>query len=222
MADIYHVLNRGVDKRKIFLDQQDHLRFIHDLYEFNDNRVIGSTSDRFKASNKDNDLVGRSTKQPRKPMVNIYAFCLMPNHFHLLLGPIIENGISKFLRKLDMGYAKYFNIKHKRKGALFESRYKSILISKSNHFLNLPYYIHLNPLDMEFSEWRNRKIKDHDKAIKYLNNYRWSSHLDYCGKKNFPSVTNRELLLDVFGGQEKYKKDINKWLEEMKIDNIGE
>jgi len=222
MSDIYHVLNRGVDKRNIFLDQQDYLRFIHDLFEFNDDRIIGTTSSYFKTSNRNNDLVSRNIKKPRKLLVSIHAFCLMPNHFHLLLDPIIENGISKFLRKLDMGYAKYFNIKYKRKGTLFEGRYKSILVSESNHFLNLPYYIHLNPLDLKFSEWRERKLKDHNKAIEYLNNYRWSSHLDYCGKKNFPSVTNREFLLDVFGGEEKYKKDINKWLQEMEIDSMRE
>jgi putative transposase len=222
MSDIYHVLNRGVDKRNIFLNQQDYLRFIHDLFEFNDDRVVSTTSDCFRALNKNNDLVSRKIRKPRKLLVNIHAFCLMPNHYHLLLEPIIENGVSRFLRKLDMGYAKYFNHKYKRKGTLFESRYKSILISNSNHFLNLPYYIHLNPLDMKFPQWRERKLKDYNKAIEYLNGYRWSSHMDYCGKKNFPSVTDRKLLLDIFGGEEKYKQSINKWLKEMRINNVRE
>jgi len=86
----------------------------------------------------------------------------------------------------------------------------------------LPYYIHLNPLDIEFPEWRSRKLKDYNKAIEFLNNYRWSSHLDYCGKKNFPSVTNREFLLDVFGGTEKYAESIKKWLKDLKLEAIRE
>jgi putative transposase len=130
------------------------------------------------------------------------------------------NGIAKFMQKLGTGYTMSFNKKYKRKGTLFQSTYNAILINKQNHFLNLPYYIHLNPLDIQFPEWRDRRIKDYNKAIEYLNNYRWSSHLDYCGEKNFPSVTNREFLSDVFGGQEKYKKDMRKWLKEMEIYNI--
>lgn len=222
MSDIYHVLNRGVDKRKIFSDEQDYLRFVHDLFEFNDDKIIGTTSNNFKIFNKNNDIVSRNIRKPRKLLVNIHAFCIMPNHYHLLLSPNIENGISKFLKKLDMGYAKYFNIKYKRRGALFEGRYKSILISKSNHFLNLPYYIHLNPLDLKFSEWRERKLENHDKAIKYLKNYKWSSHLDYLGIKNFPSVTDRKLLLDIFGGENKYEQSIDNWLKEMEMGNMRE
>ncbi|MFZ5559611.1 MAG: transposase [Patescibacteria group bacterium] len=222
MSDIYHILNRGVDKRKIFLDKQDYFRFIHDLFEFNDNRIIGTTSNYFRISNKNNDLVSRNIGKPRDLLIDIYAFCLMPNHYHLLVSPKIENGISKFLRKLDMGYAKYFNQKHKRKGTLFESRYKSILIEKESHFYNLPFYIHLNPLDIKFPEWRERKLKDYNKAIEFLNNYRWSSHLDYCGKKNFPSVTSREFLLEVFGGEERYKNSIEDWLKDMQLERIRE
>ncbi|PJE57510.1 MAG: hypothetical protein COU82_01620 [Candidatus Portnoybacteria bacterium CG10_big_fil_rev_8_21_14_0_10_38_18] len=217
MSEIYHVLNRGVDRRKIFLNKQDYFRFIHDLFVFNDQKIVNTT---FRAFGKFqmNDIASRSL--PRKLLVDIYAFCLMPNHYHLVLSPRIEMGISKFIKKLDMGYAKYFNQKYKRKGTLYESRYKSILIEKESHFYHLPYYIHLNPLDIEFPEWREGKLRNRNKAIEFLDNYRWSSHLDYSGKKNFPSVTNRGFLLDVFGGEEKYRKSIEKWLEDLEINTI--
>ncbi len=218
MAEVYHVLNRSMDKRKIFLDKQDYFRFIHDLFEFNDEDLVNTTFYSFKRS-KDNVLEGRKIKE-RKLLVDILAFTVMPNHYHLLLSPKVENGIVKFMQKLGAGYVRYFNIKYKRKGTIFEGRYKHILVEKEPHFYHLPYYIHLNPLDIEFPEWRVRKLKDYNKAIEFLNNYRWSSHLDYSGKKNFPSVTNREFLLDVFGGEEKYKDSINKWLEEMELDRI--
>ncbi|MFH1129167.1 MAG: transposase [Patescibacteria group bacterium] len=212
MAEIYHILNRSIDKKKIFLNDKDYFRFVHDLFEFNDESLASKYS----------VLEGPNIRKPRKLLVNIHAFCLMPNHYHLLISEIREGGISKFMQKLGAGYVRYFNARYKRKGTIFESRYKSILISNSNHFLNLPYYIHLNPLDLKFPEWRERKIKDYNKATEYLDKYRWSSHMDYSNIKNFPSVTDRKLLLDIFGGEEKYKQSINRWLKEMEIGDMGE
>jgi len=216
--EIYHIINRGVDKRKIFLNDKDYLRFIHDLFEFNDEAPAENIY--YKSTNIESYEVKPRKMKERKLLVDILIFCLMPNHFHLILKQRKDNGIARFMQKLGTGYTMSFNKKYKRAGSLFQSTYNAILIDKQNYFLNLPYYIHLNPLDPEFPEWRDRKMKDYNKAIEYLNNYRWSSHLDYCGKRNFPSVTNREFLLDVFGGEENYKKDINKWLKEMEIYNI--
>jgi len=214
MANLFHVLNRGVDKRNIFLDKQDHFRFIHDLYELNNQDVVNTT---FRVFGKMNDLRGRTIniedKKPRKLLVDIHAFAMMPNHYHLLLSPKIEGGISKFMNKLNMGYVKYFNQKYKRQGTLFQGRSKKILIEDESHFIHLPYYIHLNPLDMHSPEWRDRELKDLKSAIKYLENYRWSSHMDYAGIKNFPSVTNRDFLLRYFGGVKDYKNYIYCWLK---------
>lgn len=225
MSDICHVLSRGVDKRKIFLGEQDYFRFIHNLFVLNNQKVIHTAYYNPKkfSNNQTGDIAGPNIKrEPRKLLVEIMGFCLMPNHYHLLLDPLIENGVSRFMKKLNMAYAKYFNQKYKRKGTLFESRYKSILVRNESHFYNLPYYIHLNPLDIEFPEWRDRKLKNYNKAIEFLNNYRWSSHLDYLGKHNFPSVTNREFLMEVFGGTDKYKNSIENWLKDMGLKEIRE
>ena len=227
MAEIYHILNRGVDKRKIFLDKQDYFRFIHDLFEFNDQKLVNTTFRVFQRE-AGNVLKGRtfnpseSRRKTRKLLIDIHAFCLMSNHYHLLLSERIENGISRFMQKLGAGYVRYFNQKHKRKGTLFENTYKSIFVSKEPHFYHLPYYIHLNPLDIEFPEWREGKLRNYQKAMEFLNNYRWSSHSDYLGTKNFPSITNRDFLLDVFGGENKYKQSIEKWLKELEMERIRE
>lgn len=77
-------------------------------------------------------------------------------------------------------------------------------------------------MDLNFFEWRKRELKDHKNAIKFLENYRWSSHLDYVGIKNFPSVTQREFLLEYFGGPEKYKQSISEWLKNLDIENFRE
>jgi putative transposase len=218
--EIYHILNRGVEQRNIFLNDKDYLRFIHDLYEFNDEAPAENIY--YKSISLESYEVKPRKIRERKSIVEILAFCLMPNHYHLLLKQKKDNGISKFMQKLGTGYTMSFNKKYKRKGTLFQNTYKAILIDKQNHFYNLPYYIHLNPLDIKFPEWRERKLKDYNKALEYLNNYRWSSHLDYCGNKNFPSVTNREFLLDVFNREDKYKQSIEKWLKDMNVSNIRE
>jgi putative transposase len=142
----------------------------------------------------------------------------MPNHYHLLLTPRVEGGVTKFMQKLNMGYAKYFNQKYERVGALFQGRFKSVPVVHEAHFLHLPFYIHFNPLDLFLPSWRERKIKDYQSALDFLGSYRWSSHLDYFGKKNFPSVTNRELLLDFFEGIEGYQKRTKEWLQEIDLE----
>jgi putative transposase len=220
MTDIFHALSRGVDKRKIFLDKQDYFRFIHNLFELNNQEVVGTTYRFFKKSYDIASRIDRKSREPRKLLVDILAFCLMPNHYHLLLIPRIEKGISRFMKKLNMAYAKYFNIRYKRKGTLFEGRYKSVLVETEAHFIHLPYYIHLNPLDLKVPEWRNSEIKDYQEALKFLESYRWSSYLDYIGKKNFPSVTNRELLTEFYGGYDDYQNSIKRWLEERSVEGV--
>jgi len=219
-GEIFHILNRGVDKRNIFLDNQDYFRFVHNLFEFNDPSPVFNLG-YFLNRNQSIDLRSRYIKRkPRKLIVEILAFCLMPNHFHLLIRQKEKGGITKFMRKLGVGYAKYFNQKYQRTGALFQGRYKAVLVNREAHFIHLPYYIHFNPLDLLMLDWRIGKIKNYKKAIDFLNSYRWSSHLDYAGRKNFPSVTQREFLLKIFGGAESYRKEVKNWLKEMDLVEI--
>ncbi len=220
MTDIIHVLNRGVDKRKIFLDEQDYFRFVHDLFEFNDQSPVNTTFRIFQKNVIARRTVGLTERKPRKLLVNIHAFCLMSNHYHLLLTQRIENGIPRFMKKLNMGYARYFNERYERRGTLFEGRYKSVAVKDDAHFIHLPYYIHLNPLDLKFPEWRDRKLKNYRRAINFLNSYRWSSHLDYAGQGNFPSITQREFLIKFFGGTGEYKKGIKQWLRELDLNEV--
>lgn len=218
-GEIYHIYNRGVEKRKIFLEDEDYLRFIHDLFEFNDENPAKNFHYYFKFKFKEVPLP-KIEREPRKLLVEILAFCLMPNHFHLMVRQKVENGITQFMRKLGTGYTNYFNQKYERVGPLFQGTFKIVHIKQDAHFLHLPYYIHLNPLDLKFPEWRNKEIKNYKEAMKFLENYRWSSFLDYIGKKNFPSVTQREFLSEFFEGPEEYKKDTLKWLKEMDLEEI--
>lgn len=182
--EFFHVLNRGVDKREIVLDDSDRLRFVHDLYTFNN-----------VESAINYGLADRTIVQKRRALlVDIHAFCLMGNHYHLLLTERTENGIPLFMKKLNMGYAKYFNERYERTGALWQGKYKKVPVKRDAHFLYIPYYIHLNPLDFQFPEWRTGNVRNFEQVLAYLENYRWSSYLDYLGRSNFPSVTRRDQL----------------------------
>lgn len=209
---IYHIYNRGVEKRNIFLDDRDYFRFLHDLFEFNDENSVFNVAYYFNSGSKEIKSQGpKKEKKPRKLLVEILIFTLMPNHFHLLLKQKRENGIVKFMQKLGTGYTNYFNKKYERVGGLFQGRFKAVLISEEAHFIHLPFYIHTNPLDLIYGsstsiDWRER--------MKFLENYRWSSYLDYIGKKNFPSLTSREFLLEFWGGEKEYLKETEKWLRE--------
>lgn len=223
MPEIFHTLNRGVDKRQIFLNDQDRFRFVHDLFEFNDGNLANNTARNSRGGNSVTlvDFASRPVeRKPRKLLVDILAFCLMGNHYHLLLSPRVEGSLVKFMRKLNIGYAKYFNEKYKRSGALFEGRYKSVHIQSHAHFLHMPYYIHLNPLDLCAPEWRERKIRNYNRAINFLESYRWSSFLDYVGETNFPSVTSRSFLQRFFSGPKQYRRETYNWLKEMEVDKL--
>lgn len=214
MVEILHVLNRGVDKRNIFIYDTDYIRFIHNLFEFNNQE---RTNNNFNCFNKKHNDIGSRYK---KRLVDILAFCLMPNHYHLLLRAIEEGGIAKFMQKINIGYAKYFNQKYDRKGTLFESRYKAITIERQAHFNYLPFYIHLNPLDLKYPEWRKRELKNYDEAIIFLKSYKWSSHLDYLGQNNFSAILQKELLTDLLGDPEEYNKEITEWLKAISLDEV--
>lgn len=194
--ELYHVMNKGVDGRQIFLDTQDYARFVHDLYEFNDTApALQFTRISHPATN-----VGRTTSNmgKRKRLVDIHGWELMKDHYHLLLSERVEGGITLFLRKLS-GYARYFNERHKRRGTLLQGRTKRILIDRQEHFLYILHYLHLNSLDYlsGAKKWRERDkgiVPEISKVLTYLKSYRWSSYPDYCGIPNFPSILTTSLF----------------------------
>ena len=196
--ELYHLLNRGVEKRTVFVDEADHVRFVHDLYAFNDKNDV-SPNHRFKLL---------PSGMEREPLVTIRAFSLMPNHYHLLVSENTGGGVSTFMRKLNMGYAKYFNEKYKRSGVLWQGTFRKVLIQRDAHFLHIPFYIHLNPLDLVLPNWRNGGVTNTKKAFTELKNYRWSSYLDYMGTENFPSVIDQTLLADVLGSAKRQQSVI--------------
>ena len=213
--EIYHALNRGVDGRDIFKDDQDRVRFVHDLFEFNDRKPASH-------GRRPGKIGGFVNPHIRKRLVNIHGWCIMKNHYHLVLSERVDGGISLFLRKLNVGYANYFNERYSRIGTLFQGRTKKILIAHHSHFLYILHYLHLNPLDyLDGAEkWRERSksgIKNARKALQYLDAYRWSSYLDYMGQTNFPSVLSKSLFDESFEG---YEKELREYLKSAVSDDF--
>ena len=210
--NIYHVYNRGVEKRSLFADNYDYTRFINGLIIFNDTKPVVNPKQRVK------DI--KSGNHKRKQMVDVLAFCLMPNHYHLLLRQRVNGGITEFMRKLGGGYVNYFNLKHQRVGTLFQGKFKSVLIDDESQFTYIPFYIHLNPLDMHCSDWRDKGVGDSKKAINFLDNYKWSSHSDYIGQSDFSLILQKDFLSENFGEAPEYMKAFCDFINDFDFSNI--
>ena len=242
-GEIYHIVMRGVDGRIIFPQEEDSFHFLHDLYEFNDEDNIdrdfrynlknlfpqtkldlsGTLPDKFPCESglgelKPGELKNQKNKK-RKLLVEILAFCLMPNHFHLLLHQIKDNGISKFMRKLG-GYATYINNKYSRQGHLYQGRFKAIHIKDDDQLKNVFVYIHANPLSLVEPNWKKVGIKKPEKSIKFLENYKWSSYLDYIGIKNYPSLVDKTFFVNVFEGEKNCCNYVSDWI--LFKNNVGQ
>ena len=219
------MINHGIDGNKLFLDSQDYARLVHNLYEFNDTEQTENLHRLFDP--KMNDLGGRSFRGKRrigKDLVEIHGWCLMDTHYHLLISELVEGGLAKFMMRVNVGYAKYYNERYGRHGYVFRGKTKKVLVQNDAHFLYILHYIHLNPLDYLAGAkgWRERDknaIKNAEEALQHLGEYRWSSYLDYCGKKNFPSLLTKDLFGDVSAD---YKQEVARYLKDTELALIDE
>ena len=208
-GEYYHIYNRGTDKRLIFLDQADHERFISLLYLCNSGIPI-HRSDHRVTSLDDIFLIPKETS-----LVNIGAYCLMPNHFHLLLNEQSEGGISLFMQKLMTAYTMYFNKRHLRKGTLFEGSFQATHAQKDEYLKYLFAYIHLNPIGINAEGWKEHHIKDTKAAELFIQTYPYSSHLDYA-KLGSPRrqgvILNKLAFPEYFEKQRDFNEYIKDWM----------
>jgi putative transposase len=210
-GEFYHIVKRGIEGREIFLDNEDRFRLINSLLVFND-KLPTPWKTRSFWYQRDPKFLTRMDYKPRLPLVEIHSIVFMPDHFHLLVRQLMEGGIKLLMQKLG-GYSYYFNKKYKREGTLFQDRYKIIHISTTEQLKNTFVYIHTNPTSLVEPEWKDWRVKNPQRVIKFLEEeYRWSSYWDFIGKQNFPTLITRNFFLNLFNGKEGIKKEINSWI----------
>ncbi len=191
--EYYHIYNRGVDKRKVFMDKEDYLRFLRAMELLND-KDTGLM--RFQRNVQKNPFkIGSSGvrklnfKKNAEPLVEIVVYCLNPNHYHFILKQREENGIVKFMQKLGTSYTMYFNKKRDRSGALFQGRFKSIRIDSNEYLLYLSVYVN-----------KNHFIHGYEG-----NDWMYSSELDYLGKRD-DNLCKKDIILEQFRDKKDHKE----------------
>lgn len=183
--EYYHIYNRGNGKHSIFTCEEDYERFMKLLYVCNSEKKFV-----FRDSIVDQGIDAWDF-ETGDALVEIVAWVLMPNHFHILLcshrSDLWEKGynpITEFMRKLGTAYAMFFNKTHQRAGSLFEGKFKSLHVDKNNYFHYLFSYIHLNPIKLIQSDWREVGIKNKDNTLEYLSGFYYSSFVDFFAEKS--------------------------------------
>src|SRR3989344_1727146 len=186
IGEYYHVYNRGVDKRDIFISQKDLHRFIESMLEFNTVDEIGSLANLRKSK----QIAPQALSEP---LIAIVAYCLNPNHFHFVLKQLMDNGISKFMQKLQAGYTSFFNIKNSRTGSLFQGPFKAHHASNENYFSKIIGYTNKNYRIHNISKSRMNLV--------------WASDQEY-ENNDFKIVSKEEgkRILEIFNGSKNFKK----------------
>lgn len=201
-GEYYHVFNRGVEKRFTFKTKYEFLRAVDSInyYRFGDLPIRYS---KFLALDKDKRVELLKQLNESQLQVEIIAYCLMGNHFHLLVKQIKETGIVKFMAKFTNSYTKYFNTKYNRVGPLFQGVFKAVHVENNEQLLHLSRYLHLNPV-------KSFLIKAEE-----LEHYQWSSYPEYIGLSG-TSMANPKEVLSFFKNVDEYKKFVFDQVNELK------
>ena len=183
----YHAYNRGVEKRNIFSEEKDYAVFLNLLKEY----LLSEDHPGFKELKK---------KTPYRNSVNCFAdvellaFCLMPNHFHLLIKQLNERGMSKFMKALISNYSNYFNKKVDREGSLFQGVYKATKVENDAQLLHVSRYIHKNPLPLLKGLTLSKRVKPYRNHQSSLTAYSYSSYPQYLGLRRAEWLRPGEIL----------------------------
>lgn len=196
-GEFYHIFNRGVDKRTIFMNQKEMQRFFQCMCEFN---TIHPTGGIYANSLHRS----RRSRASREGLVNFVCYCLNPNHYHFILEQIADKGIEKFIHRLATGHTKYFNAKHKRSGVLFQGKYKAVHIITNEQLLHTSVYVNLN-----FKVHRPRSSASSASDVRSL-----SSWDEYAGKTKF-NFCDKKAVSGQFRNKTEYREFAEKALIEI-------
>ncbi len=184
----YHVFNRGVEKRATFTHINEYERFLLTLTYYKYVDTHPKLSKFLQQSTADRKRQLANKQQSVDKLVEIISYCLMPNHFHLLLKQNTANGISTYMKLVQNSYTKYFNTRHdNRVGSLFQGQFKAIHIEDEEQLLHVSRYIHLNPFTSAVV-----------KTIKECHAYPWSSCHEFI--HNVDNICTKQIVMEQFSG----------------------
>jgi putative transposase len=218
---IYHIYNRGVAKCLICKDESDFWRFLQGLCLFNDKNSASNIlwqleRDRGRLTLNVLKEYIKNKEYERKSLVEIIAYCVMPNHFHLLVKETEEGGIVKFMQKFGAGYARYFNNKHNRVGGLFQGRFKAVSVENDLQLLYLLVYINvINPGQLVESNLKEKGIRDVQKVLQKAEERPFGTHQEYIGKRK-SLIIEKGILGDLLPTPEKYRELVENVLRDKK------
>jgi putative transposase len=211
IGEYYHLYNRGVEKRITFSDPFDKNRFQYILFLCNTSKPIEVRNFFSEKNTLQKNKIYEHAQEDR--LVAIGSYVIMPNHFHILVKEIVPGGISKFMQKVQTAYTMYFNQRNERSGALFQGRFKSQHINTDSYLKYLYGYIHLNPLKLKDTEWKNNYdlLKNYT-GILSKNNY--SSYLDYTSIIARPEnkILHKAVFPKYFQDSLSHTKFIDEWV----------
>lgn len=194
-GEYYHIFNRGNYKQDIFLDERDRVRFLFlvlHLQSLSKFYNIGRQVT-YYVKHRMFNIIAEKIEHGR--VVELVAFSLMPNHFHLIIKEVKKGGAGEYMRRIQDAYTKYFNTKYNRSGHLLSGPYRAIHIKDNRQLLYLSTYIHRNP--RELSGWRGKEVK-----------FPWSSFQDFL-KNRWGSLLATGIILKQFSDAKGYRDFVN-------------
>ncbi|MCL5675925.1 MAG: transposase [Patescibacteria group bacterium] len=194
--EIYHVFNRGTAGLPTFYNKRNYIRALETLFFYQSKKLPLKYSHFLKISNSQRELILQHISKEKDFLVEIISFCLMPNHFHLLLKQITDGGISKFMSNFSNSYTRYLNTSANRFGPLFQGKFKAVRIETDEQLIHVNRYLHINP-------YTSYVVKTREE----LENYPYSSLPEYLGKSR-TNYCAKEIILDNFKSIDSYKEYI--------------
>lgn len=208
-GEYYHVFNRGVNKQLIFHDNMDWARFLFLILHFQSPVVLYNIGRPVKLFVKHRVFnIKEKQKIANSRFVELTSFCLMPNHFHLIIKEVDENGLSRYMQRVLNGYTKYYNTKYSKSGHLFQGPYRAVHITNNEQLLHLSSYIHRNP--RELKKWRNKG-----------NDYPWSSYQDFINKNRFEKLLIFDIISEQFDNKKAYEKFVKTSTAKLSEEEMG-
>ncbi len=208
-GEFYHICNRGLDGRAIASLVREYSRLLFLIIFLQSARSYDHASQYIKDFIKNGNFLDVEEEQTitSQRTVSLLCFCIMENHFHLLVREETEGGIPFYIQRIENAYTRYFNLSHERRGHLFQGPFRAVHIDTNDQLLYTSAYIHRNP--REIKEWKNKELL-----------YRWSSFSDYACDNRWPFLLHQEPIMSQFNNKQDYSDFINSSISKLSSDEL--